>query len=713
MCSVGFNSQFGMNVTNFQQMQRLRKFGASVRQPAGGMQRFNMDSSLFTTGKTNMFAQSSKTSSLSFNGVQYDNRFAMLNSVQSQNQSASTGKSSGSSFGSTLKMLNNFLGKIFDGKKDGAGKIGQQSLDQINNAQDKQTLSQAIDSANSDSRSLDNQLKADNNTLKAAQNQETQAQQGADKAEQGVDTANQGLDKANQEHSAAQTEVQQAEQGLKSAQTGVSNAQNALDAAKAAATPENPNTAAIAKAESDLQAAKAEEEAAQKRLDEAKQKETEAQSNVDKSEQQVKTAEEQNTQAQSKLENAAANTEQAESTVQNTETQGNEIEQGIQQGEQKMQALEAQSQEQVYGTESEPPRADGGQLHEGQMQEQVYGTDPNQPSKVQDGNAQQNDPFAEQNELMDGKGYSDAEKAEVLKARQDIQNMQPGQTIQCGADTYTMDENGTIHVNDTAGEYTDRESAAMNAGDSAMRGIDSKKRSEAEMEALRQGNKAKQKPSVSVDKQKAANAPQETPVSNKNEANEAPEAVSVGTSQETKGAEEAREAEEAEDKPVEEEKKEMDTSKPGTQWRGKRVGPGSREDVKLERNEDGTITETGISGKRILDEEGKKVLYQEGKGLGYRGGDGAIDYRNGTQTTELDSIKTGATTGYTVISGMSKPGSGGEIHDKDGNLIMTMKDGQFFNAKGKEIKLSKAIDIINDNKGEGFKLVRQLKKKGV
>ena len=181
MCSVGFNSQFGMNVTNFQQMQRLRKFGASVRQPAGGMQRFNMDSSLFTTGKTNMFAQSSKTSSLSFNGVQYDNRFAMLNSVQSQNQSASTGKSSGSSFGSTLKMLNNFLGKIFDGKKDGAGKIGQQSLDQINNAQDKQTLSQAIDSANSDSRSLDNQLKADNNTLKAAQNQETQAQQGADK----------------------------------------------------------------------------------------------------------------------------------------------------------------------------------------------------------------------------------------------------------------------------------------------------------------------------------------------------------------------------------------------------------------------------------------------------------------------------------------------------------------------------------------------------
>ncbi len=667
MCSVGFNSQFGMNIKNYQQMQQMR-FGTGVRGTG-----FNYDTGIFTAGKSNLFASRS-TQSLTFNGVQYDNKYSMLNSVGSNEKDAASDKS----FKETMKDLGNVLKEAFNvfgdeiksgvksaikfikglfggGKSEKANNdanIGKQSLSDIQNAQDKQTLNQALDGAKQDNAAVQKNLQSDQSALQTSQNQEAQAQQGADSAQSGLTEAQQGLSQAQQDLSAAQTEVQNAEQGLQTAKGNVATAQQALDAAQAAATAENPNDAAIRQAESQLAKAQQEEQAAQQKLDAAKQKETQAQEAVATAEQQVQTAEQKNTEAQQGLSQAAENVDASEAQLKSTEASGQEISEGIEQGEQRMAQME------------EAP---------------VYGTDPNPPKVEQDNK------FSTQDDLIDTKGYSDEQKAEILKARQDIQNMQPGQTIKCGADTYTMDSDGTIRVNDTAGEYTNKDDAALNAGDSAMRAVDARRQSDAELAALRAGNqtKAKAKPAVSDTKQTvAADAPQETPTTD--------------------------------NKPVENEKMdEKDTSKPGTTWRGTRVGAGSREDVKFERNEDGTITETGVSGKRVLDADGKKVLYQEGKMLGYRGGYGAIDYRNGTETTELDSIKTGATIGYTIISGMSKPGSGGEIHDKDGNLIMTMKDGEFFNAKGKKIKTGKAIDMINDNQGEGFRLVRQLKKKGV
>lgn len=482
MCSVGFNSQFGMNVKQYQQMQQMR-FGTGVRQATYQPQQFSMDTSLFSAGKTNLFAQNTQSHSLNFNGVQYDNSFAMLNSVGTNNKSEndyslkdnikSLFKEVGSgvtSFAKTaFSTAKSIAGKVASGAKDLFNKITgkndtqksanvDKALGDIQNAQDKETLNQALGTANQEGQAVGQQLKADNNNLKTAQNEETKAQSGADKANENLTQANKGLESANTEHDKAKTEVQQAEDGLQSAKGRVSGAEQALEAAKSAATEENPNTAAISQAESDLSAAKQEEEQAQKKLDEAKQKETQAEQNVDKSKEQVQTAEQENTEAQGKVKEAKANTTQAQAQVQTTEGQSQEIDKGIQEGEQKMQQMEAN-----------PP---------------VAGEAPNPDGNI----INQDNVFADQDKLIEGKNYTPEQKAEIIKAREDIKNMKPGDTVKCGADTYTMDKDGTIKVNDTAGEYTNKDEAAANAGDSAMRRIDSRKQSDYENSFIRSKN---------------------------------------------------------------------------------------------------------------------------------------------------------------------------------------------------------------------------------
>lgn len=653
MCSVGFDSQFGMNVKMYQQMQRT-KFGMGVRS-SGFNPQLSMNTGIFTAGKPNLFA-ANNTSSLNFNGVQYDNKYAMLNSVGNDDKNAqgadksfkdilkdagsvikeafsSIGEEIKSGFNSAVKFVKNlFGGKKSDAAKNGS-EIGKQSLNDIQNAQDKATLNQALQSANNDNQAVQQNLQNDNKALKTSQNQEAKAQQGAESAEAGLDEANQGLDGANQELNNAQTEVQNAEQGLQTAKTNVATAQQALDAAKAAATPENPNSAAIAKAQSDLNTAKQEEQLAQKKLDEAKQRETQAQEGVSASEQEVQVSEQQNTEAQAGLEQAVSNTEAAEADLEASEVHSQEINDGIKSGEEKMNQFEAT------------------EMQEGQVQYDVHGADPEQPSVGMD-------MLKDQDNLINSKGYTDDQKAEILKARQDIQNMQPGQTIKCGADTYTMDADGTIRVNDTAGEYNDKDMAAVNAGESAMRGIDAKKQSDAELAALR------------------------------------------GT----------------ENAPVENGKKEIDTKTPGAKW-SKTVsasgeGFSSREKVIYERNSDGTITENSVRGTRILDADGKKVIRETSKRGGLNSGRLEVDYQAGTRTTDVGSMKGSSSAGYAITRHMEKASNtDNTVFDKDGNVFVTYKDGQYYNTKGRKISQDKAVDLINKHKDEGLKYVQARRKK--
>ena len=496
MCSVGFNSQFGMNVKQYQQMQQMR-FGTGVRQASFGQQGLSMNTSLFTSGKANLFAQPSQTQSLSFNGVQYDNRFSMLNSVGKEGKAendynlkdnlkslfseiGSGIKSLASSIGPAIKsiaskissgaasLFNKITGK---GNAENSANVGK-ALGDIQNAQDKQTLSQAIDSATQEGQAVDKKLEADTKGLKTAESQETKAEQGADKAEHGVETSKQGLDKANQEHEAAKSEVQTAEDGLKNAQTQVSNAQSALDAAKAAATSENPNTVAIKQAEAELTAAKKQEDLAQKQLDEAKQKEAQAQENVGNAEQQLETSEQENTAAQDKLKEAQTNTENAQTKVETSEAQSQQLTQGIEQGEQKMQQMQ------------DTPPADGTMQADGTTSTDAM-TATEDTSELMGNSGIQDNAFADQDEYISKMNYSEDEKSEIMNARSAIQNLQPGQSVQCGPDTYSMDADGTIRVNSSAGEYTDKNIAAQEAGESVMRGINAKHQSAIEMSMLR------------------------------------------------------------------------------------------------------------------------------------------------------------------------------------------------------------------------------------
>ena len=72
-------------------------------------------------------------------------------------------------------------GLFGEGKSEGANNnsdVGKQSLNDIQNAQDKQALNQALESANQDNETIQNNIQGDTNALKTSQNQEAQAQQG-------------------------------------------------------------------------------------------------------------------------------------------------------------------------------------------------------------------------------------------------------------------------------------------------------------------------------------------------------------------------------------------------------------------------------------------------------------------------------------------------------------------------------------------------------
>ena len=194
MCSVGFNSnKFGMNIKPYQNTQQTR-FGMGVRS-TGYSQLYNNDRGIFTAGKPNVFAANAH--SLTFNGVKYDNQYSMLNTVGSNDKAAGTDKSFNDIFKEVLNALNDLfetigddfgnVGDTFKSLFGGKSKetknnpdLGKKSLDDIQNAQDKQSLNQALDGANQDNSQIQSNLTGDTNALRAAQGQETQAQQNVD-----------------------------------------------------------------------------------------------------------------------------------------------------------------------------------------------------------------------------------------------------------------------------------------------------------------------------------------------------------------------------------------------------------------------------------------------------------------------------------------------------------------------------------------------------
>ena len=98
-----------------------------------------------------------------------------------------------SGFNSAVKFIKGLFG---GGKSEGANNnsdVGKQSLNDIQNAHDKQALNQALEGANQDNETIQKNIQADTGALRASQNQEAQAQQGADNAKNGLNEANSGL----------------------------------------------------------------------------------------------------------------------------------------------------------------------------------------------------------------------------------------------------------------------------------------------------------------------------------------------------------------------------------------------------------------------------------------------------------------------------------------------------------------------------------------
>lgn len=358
---VDFNASFGYNIKNYQQLKRMN-FGSALRGANFQQnQLYSMNTSLFkldgNLGSQNIF-KTNQTQSFSFNGVNYDNAFEMLNSVNGEGGKSSFKDSvmgfvqkTGDFFEGAAKKVGDFGKKVGNAVKNGINKLFgkkdanktnnvSKSLDDIKKAQDKETLNQALGGAKAEqAANVKEQQSAEKNS-KAAEKQSQKTDKAAEKAEQQVDKNKEQLDNDKSALEESKQGVSDAQKRLDQAKQGVSDAESNLQAAKNAATQENPNTAAIQQAEAELRTAKQEEEAAKQELDAAKQKESECQTKVDNSTQELSKSEADSKQAQEEAKLSQEEMETSKQAVKTTQEQGKEIDTGIEEGNQKLEQME-------------------------------------------------------------------------------------------------------------------------------------------------------------------------------------------------------------------------------------------------------------------------------------------------------------------------------------------------------------------------------------
>lgn len=358
---VDFNASFGYNIKNYQQLKRMN-FGSALRGANFQQnQLYSMNTSLFkldgNLGSQNIF-KTNQTQSFSFNGVNYDNAFEMLNSVNGEGGKSSFKDSvmgfvqkTGDFFEGAAKKVGDFGKKVGNAVKNGINKLFgkkdanktnnvSKSLDDIKNAQDKETLNQALGGAKAEQAANVKEQQAAEKNSKAAEKQSQKTDKAAEKAEQQVDKNKEQLDNDKSALEESKQGVSDAQKRLDQAKQGVSDAESNLQAAKNAATQENPNTAAIQQAEAELRTAKQEEEAAKQELDAAKQKESECQTKVDNSTQELSKSEADSKQAQEEAKLSQEEMETSKQAVKTTQEQGKEIDTGIEDGNQKLEQME-------------------------------------------------------------------------------------------------------------------------------------------------------------------------------------------------------------------------------------------------------------------------------------------------------------------------------------------------------------------------------------
>lgn len=524
---VDFNANFGYNVRNYQQMNGMR-FGSGIRtgmNPQNAM--YSMNSSLFKLdgnfGDKNMFAGVNTNQSFNFNGVNYDNAYAMLNSVGDGSNAKSGGginfgkvkdfilKGAGAlgggidkgieALGKFGKKVGEVATKAANGIKNGINKLfgkkdkGQdnnvgKALDNLKNAQDKETLTQALDGAKLEQQANAQKGAAAEKAEKAAEKGKTEADKKADASNKKLEEDKAQLENDNKALEQAKADVQTAKANLDAATQGVAQAEQALAQAKSAATSENPNTAAINAAEQQLQAAKEKEAQAREDLTAKENAQTEAQKKVDDQTGVVRNSETENKQAQEGVSAAEQEVRATQQEAQVVQTESQQIGEGVQEGEQRLEQMETNPAE---GEAPAGANSDGTSVTQ----------DPNAPS----------DPFAKNqyesnNKLIENGGYSAEQKEAMYQARENIRNMQPGDTIRCGADEYAMDANGNMTINGQPYETNGLENPKELFAENAVGSVRAKANSDNEFDreiALMEGDSKSENTSSANQKAKTKN----------------------------------------------------------------------------------------------------------------------------------------------------------------------------------------------------------------
>lgn len=490
----GMNGQFGMNIKKYQQ-QGVR-FGAALTGGSKLGAGFQLNDSIFKPNDKNLFMRSKQMRMETRGGYNAD-AIRMLNEKAAQEKAQAKAQGAqGSQKQPSLKDVAKEMKSAFKAFDDAFGKGAKKAdaaksagntkasdaVNDIKNANDKETLQGAVVGAKAEQSGVQAQQQQVNSQAKVTAQNETNASQTAQQTEQRLNQATQTLNQNEQKLGEAKTEVQTCESNYSAAQTKTSDCRQALANAKAAATQDNPNTAAIAQAEANLKTAEAEEQQAKQQLDAAKQKETQAQQAVDQSKQDVQQATAENNKAQSAANDAKTENQQAQSEVSQAKQQAVDLQTGIAEGEQKLEQME---------TSGAPENTEG------------TPADPNAPS----------DPFAKKqyetnNQLIENGGYSAEQKESMYQARENIQNMKPGDTFKCGADEYAMDANGNMTINgqpyEAVGYENPQEMFAENAVGSVRHKADSDNEFARE-EALMEGESKAENTAAANPKPKAQN----------------------------------------------------------------------------------------------------------------------------------------------------------------------------------------------------------------
>lgn len=524
------------------------------------------------------------------------------------------------------------------GASDGNKALEQsvnQSVSNIEKAQDKETLNVAINQAKTEKANVDNQANEDSTKLNEVQKSEEAAQTEVTQTQETVNTSTQDLNSSKQTLSETKVEVANNEQAVQDAGKEVSNATKDLEKAKADASESNPNDAAIADAKNKLEAAQKQEAKAKEDLQKSQQKQEQDEQTVAEDEKELEQAQQDSKEAQAKAEATKEEVVAAQNTVQSTAAQQQQVQGGIQEGEQKLQQIQEQPQsteptepsapetapasnaapnedKKETGTEEAIYQNANGQyivngyvaskemyeaaktmdpevvnagfapgstceiyvegkdepvnftVHEGKYIVDGQEVEPKEfmtkfnssVSKSEDGinesnvrnniglinddyskytantnndteekvvkeqvkeqvspavtEKQKNEELPAKENVVANNSSSNNNNDPVAKAAQDVKNMRPGDTVKCGADTYTMDKDGTIRVNGTAGEYSNIDEAAANAEESAKRKIRSDRRNEEEIAAIMSSSGSKVKSSGSNSRRLTAFANKES-----------------------------------------------------------------------------------------------------------------------------------------------------------------------------------------------------------